>query len=151
MTEADLAQHPIIRSMREGIIRKPRRWKRVVMILIDCALLLLAIWASYALRLSNWSPGDHQERLILPFSPSPSRFRSLSGSVCTVGDPLSAGGRDLDRPAGHDDRHHVLGHLSSFLTEMTGQGDRAALGPGSLFRARHPADRQHALSPPNGS
>ncbi len=67
MTEADLVQHPIIRSLRERIVRTPRRWKRVVMILMDCALLLLAIWASYALRLSNWSPAITAERLTLSF------------------------------------------------------------------------------------
>jgi FlaA1/EpsC-like NDP-sugar epimerase len=67
MTEADLVQHPIIRGIRERIIRTPRRWKRVVMILIDSALLLMAIWASYALRLSNWSPAITSERLTLAF------------------------------------------------------------------------------------
>lgn len=67
MTEADLVQHPIIRGIRERIIRTPRRWKRVVMILLDSALLLVAIWASYALRLSNWSPAITAERLTLAF------------------------------------------------------------------------------------
>ena len=67
MTKADLVQHPIIRGIRDGIIRTPRRWKRVVMILIDSALLLMAIWASYALRLSNWSPAITSERLTLAF------------------------------------------------------------------------------------
>lgn len=67
MTEVDLVQHPIIRGMRERIIRTPRRWKRIVMIVIDSALLLVAIWASYALRLSNWSPAVTSERLTLAF------------------------------------------------------------------------------------
>lgn len=65
MTEVDLVQHPFVRIMRERMIRTPRRWKRVVMILIDSSLLLLAIWSSYALRLSNWSPAITQERLTL--------------------------------------------------------------------------------------
>lgn len=65
MTEVDLVQHPIIRGMRERIIRTPRQWKRVVMIMLDSVLLLVAIWASYALRLSNWSPAITPERLTL--------------------------------------------------------------------------------------
>ena len=67
MTKADLVQHPFIRVIRERIIRTPRPWKRVVMILMDAVLLLVAIWASYALRLSNWSPAITPERVTLAF------------------------------------------------------------------------------------
>lgn len=67
MTRADLVQHPFIRVIRERIIRTPRPWKRVVMILMDAVLLLVAIWASYALRLSNWSPAITPERITLAF------------------------------------------------------------------------------------
>lgn len=65
MTAVDVTKHPFIRGLRERIIRTPRRWKRIVMILIDSTLLLIAIWASYALRLSNWSPAITTERLTL--------------------------------------------------------------------------------------
>lgn len=67
MTDSELVQHPLVRRLRDRIIRTPRRLKRLVMILIDCALLLSAIWAAYALRLSNWSPAITPERLILAF------------------------------------------------------------------------------------
>lgn len=65
MTDADLVQHPIVRNMRDRIIRTPRRWKRVLMIAMDSASLLVAIWGAYALRLSDWSPELTTERLIL--------------------------------------------------------------------------------------
>ena len=65
MTASDLVQHPVINSLRERIIRTPRRIKRVLMIMIDSASLLLAIWGSYALRLSDWSPIISSERLTL--------------------------------------------------------------------------------------
>lgn len=65
MTASDLVQHPVINSLREHIIRTPRRWKRALMIMIDSMSLLLAIWGSYAVRLSDWSPTITSERLTL--------------------------------------------------------------------------------------
>jgi FlaA1/EpsC-like NDP-sugar epimerase len=65
MTEINFVQHPVIRTVRERIVRTPRPWKRVVMILIDSVSLLAAIWCSYALRLSDWSPAVTPERLLL--------------------------------------------------------------------------------------
>jgi len=67
MIRADLVQHPLTRAIRERIIRTPRLWKRGIMILMDAVLLLVAIWASYALRLSNWSPAITPERVTLAF------------------------------------------------------------------------------------
>ncbi|MDS7594777.1 nucleoside-diphosphate sugar epimerase/dehydratase [Agrobacterium tumefaciens] len=51
--------------MREWIIRTPRLWKRVLMISADICLLLFAMWGSYALRLSEWTPDITAERLLL--------------------------------------------------------------------------------------
>ena len=65
MTASDLVQHPVISSLRERIIQTPRRWKRALMIMIDSLSLLLAIWGSYALRLSDLSPTITSERLTL--------------------------------------------------------------------------------------
>lgn len=67
MIRADLVRHPLTRAIRERIIRTPRLWKRGIMILMDAVLLLVAIWASYALRLSNWSPAITPERVTLAF------------------------------------------------------------------------------------
>jgi FlaA1/EpsC-like NDP-sugar epimerase len=65
MTEINFVDHPLIRAVRDRIVRTPRRWKRVVMIVIDSIALLAAIWGSYALRLSDWSPAVTPERLAL--------------------------------------------------------------------------------------
>lgn len=65
MTEIDLNEHPVVRLVREAIIRTPRRWKRVVLIVIDSLSLLVALWGAYALRLSDWTPALTNERLLL--------------------------------------------------------------------------------------
>ena len=65
MTKRSLAGHPVTLGIREAIVRTPRRWKRVVMISIDAISLLAALWAAYALRLSDWMPALTSERLIL--------------------------------------------------------------------------------------
>ncbi|MDH4414477.1 MAG: nucleoside-diphosphate sugar epimerase/dehydratase [Rhizobium sp.] len=55
----------VVKTIRETIIRTPRRWKRVLMIIMDCMSLLIALWAAYALRLSDWLPAVTSERLTL--------------------------------------------------------------------------------------
>lgn len=65
MTEIELNQHPVVRLLREAIIRTPRRWKRVVLIVIDSLSLIVALWGAYALRLSDWTPVLTNERLLL--------------------------------------------------------------------------------------
>lgn len=65
MTKRSLAGHPVTLGIREAIVRTPRRWKRVVMISIDAISLLAALWAAYALRLSDWMPALTSERLTL--------------------------------------------------------------------------------------
>lgn len=65
MTEIDLNEHPLVRLLREAIIRTPRRWKRAVLIVIDSLSLLVALWGAYALRLSDWTPALTNERLLL--------------------------------------------------------------------------------------
>ena len=57
--------HPVVRRIRERIIGTSRRWKRVLLILLDASSLLLALWAAYALRLSDWTPRITSERLLL--------------------------------------------------------------------------------------
>lgn len=67
MRNTDFVNHPVARQMRDQIVKMPRWWKRIVLIIIDVASLLLAIWGSYALRLSDWSPVLTRERLALAF------------------------------------------------------------------------------------
>ncbi|MGE8106576.1 polysaccharide biosynthesis protein [Allorhizobium sp. NPDC080224] len=55
----------MVRLLREVIIRTPRRWKRVVLIVIDSLSLIVALWGAYALRLSDWTPVLTNERLLL--------------------------------------------------------------------------------------
>jgi len=55
----------IVKQFRESIINTPRLWKRVLMIALDVGMLLFAIWASYAIRLSVWTPSITNERLLL--------------------------------------------------------------------------------------
>lgn len=56
---------PLIKRIREKIIETPRFWKRVFMISFDVIALMIALWASYAIRLSVWTPSLTSERLIL--------------------------------------------------------------------------------------
>lgn len=65
MKQSELADHFIIRRLRERIIRTPRGWKRVMMLSMDIVLLVAALWGAYALRLSDWFPAVTKERLIL--------------------------------------------------------------------------------------
>lgn len=65
MTKSKLVDQVVVRTLRETIIRTPRRWKRVLMIAMDCVCLLVALWAAYALRLSDWLPTITVERLTL--------------------------------------------------------------------------------------
>lgn len=65
MQDAGLVQHPMIRSIRGAVVRTPRLWKRTLMITLDALTLLFAIWASYALRLSDWTPAFTFERMVL--------------------------------------------------------------------------------------
>lgn len=67
MTGSDFKEHPFVRALRETIISTPRRWKRVLMIALDTLSLLIALWAAYALRLSDWVPALTSERLTLAF------------------------------------------------------------------------------------
>ncbi len=65
MSKSKLVDKVVVRTIRETIIRTPRRWKRALMILMDCISLLVALWAAYALRLSDWLPAITSERLTL--------------------------------------------------------------------------------------
>lgn len=65
MTKSNLVDHLIVKVIRDAIIRTPRRWKRTVMIVMDALALLTALWAAYALRLSDWTPALTVERLTL--------------------------------------------------------------------------------------
>lgn len=65
MKQNELSDQLLIRKLRERIIRTPRRWKRMMMLLMDIVLLLAALWGAYALRLSDWFPAVTKERLIL--------------------------------------------------------------------------------------
>jgi FlaA1/EpsC-like NDP-sugar epimerase len=65
MSKSKLVDQVVVRTLREAIIRTPRRWKRVLMIAMDCVCLLVALWAAYALRLSDWLPTITPERLTL--------------------------------------------------------------------------------------
>lgn len=65
MSKSKLVDKVVVRTIRETIIRIPRRWKRVLLIAMDCVSLLVALWAAYALRLSDWLPVITSERLTL--------------------------------------------------------------------------------------
>lgn len=65
MLASDWIDHPLIKFLREKIIRTPRLWKRVLMIGLDVITLMFALWASYAIRLSVWTPTITSERLLL--------------------------------------------------------------------------------------
>ncbi|WP_411037490.1 polysaccharide biosynthesis protein [Shinella sp. BYT-45] len=65
MTGTNLTDHRIVRDIRERLIEIPRLWKRALMIGIDIAALMVALWASYAIRLAQWMPELTSERLVL--------------------------------------------------------------------------------------
>lgn len=65
MLASNRIDQSLIKRLRERIIKTPRLWKRVLMIGLDTAALLFAIWASYAVRLSIWTPTITNERLLL--------------------------------------------------------------------------------------
>lgn len=65
MLRSDYINHPVVKSFREKIIKTPRFWKRALMISLDVIALMIALWASYAIRLSDWTPALTAERLIL--------------------------------------------------------------------------------------
>ncbi len=98
MQDAGLVQHPMIRSIRDAVVRTPRLWKRTVMITLDALTLLFAIWASYALRLSDWTPALTSNEWYWQRLPSLSHPCVHSPGTIQIGDPLSAGGRHLDSP-----------------------------------------------------
>ena len=51
--------------LRNLILKTPRLWKRVFLIIFDVTALMVAIWASYALRLADWTPAITQDRVVL--------------------------------------------------------------------------------------
>ncbi len=65
MLASNWIDHPLVKRLREGIVSTPRFWKRVLMIGLDTAALMFAIWASYAIRLAIWTPAITSERLLL--------------------------------------------------------------------------------------
>ena len=65
MLASDWIYQPLVKRIREKIIKTPRFWKRVFMISLDIIALMVALWASYAIRLSVWTPALTSERLIL--------------------------------------------------------------------------------------
>lgn len=67
MRRIHLPEHPLVRALRDRIVRTPRRWKRVFLVSLDTLLLLTALWGAYALRLSEWTPAITSERLLLAF------------------------------------------------------------------------------------
>jgi FlaA1/EpsC-like NDP-sugar epimerase len=60
-----MTDHPLVRRIRDQIVRTPRVWKRILMIGLDTLALMVALWGSYAIRLSEWTPDITSERLIL--------------------------------------------------------------------------------------
>ncbi len=71
MLASDWINQPLVKRVREKIIKTPRFWKRVFMISFDVIALMVALWASYAIRLSVWTPALTSERLILAaFAPA---------------------------------------------------------------------------------
>ncbi|SIR14806.1 NDP-sugar epimerase, includes UDP-GlcNAc-inverting 4,6-dehydratase FlaA1 and capsular polysaccharide biosynthesis protein EpsC [Rhizobium sp. RU33A] len=67
MRKIHLPEHPLVRALRDRIVRTPRSWKRVFLVSLDMILLLVALWGAYALRLSEWTPALTSERLLLAF------------------------------------------------------------------------------------
>ncbi|CAH0343196.1 UDP-N-acetyl-alpha-D-glucosamine C6 dehydratase [Rhizobium sp. CECT 9324] len=65
MLESESINQLLVKRIRESIIKTPRLWKRVFMISIDVIALMFALWASYAIRLSVWTPAITSERLLL--------------------------------------------------------------------------------------
>ncbi len=65
MLASNLINHPLVKHIRDKIVETPRFWKRVFMISFDVIALIAALWASYAVRLSDWTPSVTSERLIL--------------------------------------------------------------------------------------
>ncbi|MGB3813063.1 MAG: nucleoside-diphosphate sugar epimerase/dehydratase [Shinella sp.] len=65
MTGTTLTDHRLVRDIRERLVEIPRLWKRILMIGIDIAALMIALWASYAIRLVQWMPAITTERLVL--------------------------------------------------------------------------------------
>ncbi|PYB77091.1 polysaccharide biosynthesis protein [Rhizobium wuzhouense] len=65
MLASDWINQPLVKRIREKIIKAPRFWKRAVMMSLDVIALIIALWASYAIRLSVWTPAITSERLIL--------------------------------------------------------------------------------------
>ncbi len=65
MTGTTLTDHRLVRDIRERLVEIPRLWKRLLMIGADIAALMIALWASYAIRLAQWMPALTTERLVL--------------------------------------------------------------------------------------
>jgi FlaA1/EpsC-like NDP-sugar epimerase len=65
MLASDWINQPLVKRIRDKIIKTPRFWKRVFMISIDVIALMFALWASYAIRLSVWTPALTSERMLL--------------------------------------------------------------------------------------
>lgn len=55
----------VTRFLRNFLIRLPRLWKRILMIGSDVLGLVIALWASYAIRLADWTPSVTSERMLL--------------------------------------------------------------------------------------
>lgn len=55
----------MILNLRSLIEDMPRVWKRGLLISLDVGMLLFALWASYALRLSDWAPDITRDRVML--------------------------------------------------------------------------------------
>ncbi|MBU0834715.1 MAG: polysaccharide biosynthesis protein [Alphaproteobacteria bacterium] len=65
MLASNWINQPLVKRIRDRIITTPRLWKRVFMISLDVIALMIALWASYAIRLSIWTPALTSERVIL--------------------------------------------------------------------------------------
>jgi len=55
----------IAARLRALIVRTPRLWKRILLIAFDVVALMIALWASYALRLADWTPAVTEDRVVL--------------------------------------------------------------------------------------
>jgi FlaA1/EpsC-like NDP-sugar epimerase len=65
MLASEWMNQKLVKRIREKIVKTPRLWKRVFMISLDVIALMIALWASYAIRLSVWTPAITGERLLL--------------------------------------------------------------------------------------
>lgn len=65
MLASDWIDQSLVKRLRESIVSTPRFHKRVLMIAFDSMALIFAIWASYAIRFSIWTPAITNERLLL--------------------------------------------------------------------------------------